>query len=148
MLFMLIIMMVGGYILMFLFVKYYEKIHFYYIAWFLLLTLLGSFQIDAIEVADVEAVLVENFDSEQWVYYVGLILIIIPTLYVVYPLVQLYYYMMLFLKELIDPLVHLPISRKRRKAFNENLEDIRDEQNTGLFVYPRRKDAKHETNEE
>jgi hypothetical protein len=145
---MLFLITIGGYVLMFLFIKYYEKKYIYYIAWYVLILLLSSFQIDWIYLNDIEVAFQEQFQSDQWIYYVGVILIILPSLYVAYPLVQMYYYLMLFLKELLDPIVHIPISQKRRDSYERVTEENRDYKNTGLFIFPNKKEVNHETNEE
>lgn len=117
-----------GFFLMLLFIKYFENRKIYYIAWAIIIIVLLS--ISSIMGEPIGYIFEsENYDElSSWVYPLFMIFILIPTAFLLYPLVLFYRWLFGTFEEFFLSIMLLFVSKKRKlNYYNPDKEENEEE---------------------
>ena len=109
-----------GYGLMFLFIKFFERRNIYYNTWVVAIIILSNLSATMGESYDYIFQSENYTDIDIWVYFVVLILFLLPSVYLGYPLVKIYIYFLKLLEEFMTYIMHIFVSGKRQEAHHNS----------------------------
>ena len=117
-----------GFILMFLFNKFFEDKKKYYIAWVIFIIILLS--ISSIMGESIYYIFESENYSElpSWVYVIFILFILIPTSFLLYPIVLAYRWFFGTLEELFLSIMLLFISKKRKIEYYNSIKEHKSNQ--------------------
>lgn len=111
-----VLYIVFGYGLMFLFIKFFERRNIYYNTWVVAIIILTNLSATMGERYDYIFQSENYTDIDVWVYFVVLILVFLPSIYLGYPLVKIYIYLLKLVEEFMTYFMNIFVSGRRQEA--------------------------------
>jgi len=113
----LLLTVIFGYALMYLFIKYYEKRRYYYIGWVISYIVLFSLSKILGESYDYIFEPSSYADVPTWIIILFLIVIIPPFTFLIYPILQIYKWLIDVFEDLAISIMNMFVSKKRKDKY-------------------------------